>query len=80
MDLHGLDSDSRTTLTFDGCHNHIRTRIQSFKYFMKNFWSLILYRSDLKSISCQGVSCNHGTFSAHSTATPYFNPLGCVLS
>ena len=36
MDSRRLDSDSRIVLTCDGSHDHIRTWIQAFKYFVES--------------------------------------------
>jgi hypothetical protein len=46
-------SDSRTTEDCDGCPDHVWTWIQTCKYFLKIFWSLLLYAANLKFISCQ---------------------------
>jgi hypothetical protein len=40
MNSRGLDLDFRTSPTCDGHHDHIRTRIRAFKYFMESSWRI----------------------------------------
>jgi hypothetical protein len=46
-------SDSRTAADSDGRPNHVWTWIHVCKYFLERYRSLLLYASNLKSISCR---------------------------